>query len=282
MGSLGRWQVLAVGAMVAVVAAVACGGTSDEEGVPPVDDRELPPVVALAVGDLAARLGIDVAAVTIVDVRQVQWSDACLGVRLPDQLCAQVVTPGYWVRLGAQDREYTYHTNRKNRVIATDFVQDATITDPFDLPLAPSPEPPPARLVASAGEQTGGIGSYCWGEGGAGVCVDKIGLPIPNTATIVEVGERITVQMGFEPTAAALSAWLLAAGEVLPEGEAGDFSIWRPQGQEVLAQELPPRSALDFAPRLAPGRYVVMVSAVGPAGDVTYGFLVEIADPSGL
>ena len=65
-------------------------------------------VVRLA---LAARLNLPPEAVNILGVTAVDWGDACLGIHPPDQMCAQVITPGYRIELAAGDNIYVYHTN---------------------------------------------------------------------------------------------------------------------------------------------------------------------------
>ncbi len=62
-----------------------------------------PAVQALAEAGRDAR----VVAVTAVD-----WPDACLGVRTPGSVCAQVVTPGYRIIIEAGGKRIEYHTDR--------------------------------------------------------------------------------------------------------------------------------------------------------------------------
>lgn len=230
-----------------------------------------------AVEDLAARLGVPANAVAVVAMRRVEWSDACLGVHFPDQACAQVITSGYWLKLRAQGKDYIYHTDTRDRVIAVGFARGASVSEPLDLPLVPAPAPPQARLVTSGGQQVAGIGSYCWSDAGAGVCSDKGGLPIPRVAALARADESLVVHLAFQPTEVSLSAWRLADGQLGDEISPDGLSLWQPQGRELLARDLAPSPKLEVAPDLPPGRYVVMVSAVGAKGDVAYGFLLEIA-----
>ena len=62
-------------------------------------------------GQVAAQLQIAPEAVTVVAVEAVEWPDACLGAAGPDELCAQVITPGYKITLAVDGQEYTYHTD---------------------------------------------------------------------------------------------------------------------------------------------------------------------------
>lgn len=63
-------------------------------------------------GVLANQLGIDRSEVTVVSSEAVEWPDACLGVTLEDEMCAQVITPGYKIVLSANGNTYTYHTDQ--------------------------------------------------------------------------------------------------------------------------------------------------------------------------
>lgn len=60
---------------------------------------------------LMQELQIEADAIEVVSVEAVEWPDACLGVTNPDEMCAQVITPGYRVILDADGRAYEYHTN---------------------------------------------------------------------------------------------------------------------------------------------------------------------------
>jgi len=62
--------------------------------------------------DLAKSLAIDPLSISLVGTVPVDWPDACLGVTGPDEVCAQVVTPGFLVRLEVGGVEYEYHTNQ--------------------------------------------------------------------------------------------------------------------------------------------------------------------------
>ncbi|MHB8377493.1 MAG: hypothetical protein ACYDEB_11130 [Dehalococcoidia bacterium] len=48
----------------------------------------------------------------VVAVTPVDWPDACLGVRAPGKVCAQVVTPGYRIIIDAGGKRVEYHTDR--------------------------------------------------------------------------------------------------------------------------------------------------------------------------
>jgi hypothetical protein len=48
---------------------------------------------------------------TIVSVESVEWPNACLGLAGPDEVCAEVITPGYRVIVERDGERITYHTD---------------------------------------------------------------------------------------------------------------------------------------------------------------------------
>jgi hypothetical protein len=79
---------------------------------------------------LARQLGIARSEVTVVSSDAVEWPDACLGVTLEGEMCAQVITPGYKIVLAAGGADYTYHTDQGAswyRLVAGPEVQVGTL-----------------------------------------------------------------------------------------------------------------------------------------------------------
>ena len=66
-------------------------------------------------------LGLDNEDVQVLQVRAVEWPDACLGIPRQDELCAQVITPGFIIDLhveaGGGSSDYTLHTNADGSVL---------------------------------------------------------------------------------------------------------------------------------------------------------------------
>lgn len=60
---------------------------------------------------LAQALQVDATTITVTSEEAMDWPDACLGAATVDEMCAQVVTPGYLITLSANGAIYTYHTN---------------------------------------------------------------------------------------------------------------------------------------------------------------------------
>lgn len=61
---------------------------------------------------LSQETGIPVADITVKLYVAKDWGDACLGVHRPDEMCAQVITPGYQILLKTPQGDYTYHTDQ--------------------------------------------------------------------------------------------------------------------------------------------------------------------------
>jgi len=60
---------------------------------------------------LAANLRLQESDISIVINADIEFPDSCLGVAMPDMMCAQVVTPGHIIVLEANGVQYEYHTS---------------------------------------------------------------------------------------------------------------------------------------------------------------------------
>jgi len=58
---------------------------------------------------LAENLGLDESDISVVSSADVEFGDACMGVTMPEVMCAQVVTPGKTIVLEANGIQYEYH-----------------------------------------------------------------------------------------------------------------------------------------------------------------------------
>ena len=67
--------------------------------------------------DLAERLAISMTNISLVEVKEVEWSDSSLGCPQPGMEYLQVITPGYLIRLEANGIQYEYHSNRDTYVV---------------------------------------------------------------------------------------------------------------------------------------------------------------------
>ena len=79
----------------------------------PADQRAFETVRA----KLATQLDIDPLALVLVDVTPVDWPDSCLGSPTSGEVCSQVITPGFRVRLRDGDAIYEFHTDHDAKII---------------------------------------------------------------------------------------------------------------------------------------------------------------------
>lgn len=64
---------------------------------------------------LSQEISIPVTDISIRSFAAVDWSDACLEVSQPDQMCAQVVTPGYRFLVTTSKGDYGVHSDRSGQ-----------------------------------------------------------------------------------------------------------------------------------------------------------------------
>lgn len=82
------------------------------------DGGDADALVELAKEKLAERLDIDTEEITVEAVQEATFPDASLGVPEPGKSYAQVVTPGYVIRLEAEGETYEYHGANERVVLA--------------------------------------------------------------------------------------------------------------------------------------------------------------------
>ena len=93
--------VLLVGLVVLILILSPWGSEQPDPGA------ALPGGVETAVkGMLSSMTGVPVEEIDVVSAQEKEWSDACLGLAEQDEMCAQVVTPGYEVTARAQGQNY--------------------------------------------------------------------------------------------------------------------------------------------------------------------------------
>jgi len=85
--------------------------------LPAPSDHALRGLIQKTKEDLAQRLAISTAQISLVEAAEVEWSDSSLGCPQPDMSYLQVITPGYRILLEANAQVYEYHSNRDTYVI---------------------------------------------------------------------------------------------------------------------------------------------------------------------
>ena len=76
--------------------------------VPPSDDASKQ-LIETARVDLAQRLSIDSGQITLIEFRNVTWSDGSLGCPTPGNAYIQILVEGYVIQLRAGQRIFQYH-----------------------------------------------------------------------------------------------------------------------------------------------------------------------------
>jgi len=76
--------------------------------------QNLQNLIEKAKTDLAQRLSISESEISVVDARDVVWSNASLGCPQPGMLYAEGLTPGYLVLLNTNNKDYEYHTGKNS------------------------------------------------------------------------------------------------------------------------------------------------------------------------
>jgi hypothetical protein len=62
--------------------------------------------------DLAQRLDVDISAIEVFEVEEVEWPDSSLGCPRSGMSYSEVITPGFRIVLGYGGEKYLYHTDR--------------------------------------------------------------------------------------------------------------------------------------------------------------------------
>lgn len=82
---------------------------------------ELPETVASIVLENASQAsGLPVSNLEIVSVRQVTWTDGCMGRGGPNIVCTMALVDGWIVTVGSGQEKFVYHTNGSRTFLAND------------------------------------------------------------------------------------------------------------------------------------------------------------------
>ena len=87
-------------------------------GEPVTQATALPPYAVVAAEQmLSEELSLSVEEIDYVSHEREDWPDACLGLGGVDEICAQVITPGWRVVLRAGGREYVFRADQNGEVV---------------------------------------------------------------------------------------------------------------------------------------------------------------------
>lgn len=100
---------------------VACSASRTDVSptqVNPALENVLPPDVALNVqNQISATMGVAVENIQIKQVEKKDWPNSCLGLPQGNEVCAQVVTPGWLLTFNISGKEYKYRVDQTGNVI---------------------------------------------------------------------------------------------------------------------------------------------------------------------
>ena len=82
-----------------------------------VSKEKLPARLEAARKRVAGDIGVSVDDVSILSFEFTEWQDSCLGVKLPDEICGEMIVPGYKVKIQANNKTYEAHTNADGSVV---------------------------------------------------------------------------------------------------------------------------------------------------------------------
>jgi len=89
------------------------------DNAPPesIHNLPVPDAVSAVRTRVAADLGISEGLVIVMSAYEKEWPNACLGLASSDEMCAQVITPGFEVTVQAQGKEFVYRTNSRGTIL---------------------------------------------------------------------------------------------------------------------------------------------------------------------
>ncbi|GIV62910.1 MAG: hypothetical protein KatS3mg045_0249 [Bellilinea sp.] len=102
--------------------------TPPQENNLPPDSSIFPPAVLAARQVLAAALGLEETAVSVIRVEAADWPDGCLGLGNEGEACTEEIVPGYLVGLQAGDQFFEFRTDLEGgRIRPVPAVQEAAV-----------------------------------------------------------------------------------------------------------------------------------------------------------
>jgi hypothetical protein len=72
---------------------------------------EYPEEVQGNVERIVEKYGLNSDQITIISAEHVEWPNACLGLAGEDEMCAEVITPGWKIVLSSGGEVFTFHTD---------------------------------------------------------------------------------------------------------------------------------------------------------------------------
>jgi hypothetical protein len=113
-----RWIVALLFAGLFLAACSANQSNVPATQVDPAMEEVLPPDVALNVqNQISETLGVAAETIEIQNVEKMDWPNSCLGLPEGDEVCAEVITPGWLLTFNINNQEYRYRVDTTGTVI---------------------------------------------------------------------------------------------------------------------------------------------------------------------
>ena len=114
-----KWAVI----LMVFVSLVLAACSNNQTNIPATQVNEaleeaLPPDVALNVqNQISETLGVPLESILIENVEKMDWQNSCLGLPEGDEVCAEVITPGWLLTFNINDQQYRYRIDQTGTVI---------------------------------------------------------------------------------------------------------------------------------------------------------------------
>lgn len=113
-----RWILVLLCAGLVLAACGANQANAIPTQMDPVLEEALPPDVALNVqNQISETLGVAPESIQIQNVEKMDWPNSCLGLPEGDEVCAEVITPGWLLTFDIDNQEYRYRVDTTGTVI---------------------------------------------------------------------------------------------------------------------------------------------------------------------
>src|SRR4026208_1364518 len=114
-------KILILSLVSASLVLAACGSGGAEavatQVIPALEDV-LPPDAALNIRNQVSEiLGVPVESIQLKSVEPTDWPNVCLGLPEPEEVCNEVVTPGWLLVFTADGQEYRFRADQTGTVI---------------------------------------------------------------------------------------------------------------------------------------------------------------------
>ncbi len=92
--------------------------TSADDAPPgSIHNLPVPKAVAATKEFAASDLNVPLGKVIVMSAFEKEWPNSCLGLQQEDEMCAEVITPGYEITIVANGKQRIYRTNSDGSVI---------------------------------------------------------------------------------------------------------------------------------------------------------------------